>query len=288
LPTRSSRSRGEDISFLKGHIPDFIHIYKTDSNIDWPLLKEYITTTINNISEVNIREPFFSHHLKGEDDIASVAESMVRTKVFDASDPHKSYDPFPIEIEHEKEAISDPSKKVTGVLYDGYKLHRLFRGILPLAELSFAHLHIILTNRLIGTWVAGDGRYHARVCILGFPSIISTTGVVEAPAKPREFYIARRGLVASGMDREVVEEELKTKFEGRFIDYNDERIIDIIKGYIMQAFFYHTTFEPFCTDKNCRLFNAHWQEEMIHAQLEGNDFCERHEGILKKIKEIKK
>ena len=284
MPTISSRSRGEDYTFTKGNVPHVIHIYKTDSNIDWPIVREYVSSTIDNVSKVEIREPFLSHHLKDESDIASIAERMVRTKVFDASDPHKTYDPFPIEIEHEEKAISDPKKKVTGVLYDGYRLQRLLRGILPASELSFSHLHIIITTRLMGTWVAGDGRYHARVCVLGFPCLVSTTGVVEAPAKPRGFYISRRALIASGMDGELVEEELKNKFEGRFIDYNDERTTEIIKGYVMQAFFYHTAFEPFCPDKNCRLFNAHWQEEMIHAQMEGKDFCERHEGILEKIK----
>ncbi len=283
MPTRSSRNDRENSSFYKGHAPHAIYIYKTESNIDWPLLREYVSSIIGSVSQVEIREPFISHHLKGEGDITAIAEKMVKTKVFDASDPHMAYDPFPIEIEHEKETISDPKKKVEGVLYDGYRLQRLFREILPTSELSFSHLHIIFTNRLMGTWVEGDGRYHARVCVLGFPSIISITGIVEAPAKPREFYISRRALIASGMDREIVEEELNKKFEGRFIDYNDERMTEIIKGYVMQAFFYHTMFEPFCTDRNCRLFNAHWQEEMIHAQLEGNDFCERHEGFLEQI-----
>ena len=92
---------------------------------------------------------------------------------------------------------------------------------------------------------------------MGFPCIISIPGIVEAPAKPKDFYISRRGLVAAGMDRELVEEELKKKFAGRFIDHDDERMTEIAKGYVMQAFFYHLTFEPFCQDKNCRLFNAH-------------------------------
>jgi hypothetical protein len=250
-------------------------------------LRDYISNTISDISEVEIKESFFSHHLD-EKNVDFIAKEMVRTKVFDASNPSTTYDPFPIEIQHEKEAILDSTKKVAGILYDGYRLQRLLREIIPTSELSFSHLHIIFTNRLMGTWVAGDGRYHARVCVLGFPSLISTTGVVEAPAKPREFYISRKALIASGMERELVEEELKKKFEGRFIDSDDERTTDIVKGYIMQAFFYHTTFEPFCTDKNCSLFNAHWQEDMIQAQLEENDFCERHEGILEKIKKEKK
>ena len=269
---------------MEGHVPEIIHIYKSDSDIDWQDLEKYISSTINSVSDVEIREPFLTHHLKSDDTITSVAEKMVKTKVFDASAPYTTYDPFPIEIEHEKEAIIEPNKNVAGMLYDGYRLHKLFQEILSPQELTFSHLHIIFTNRLMGTWAKGDARYHARVCVLGFPSIISTTGVVEAPAKPREFYISRKALIASGMERELVEEELNRKFEGRFIDYDDERMTEIIKGYIVQALFYHLTFEPFCSDKNCRLFNAHWQEDMIHAQLEGNDFCERHEGILERIR----
>ncbi|UCF09032.1 MAG: hypothetical protein JSW28_04930 [Thermoplasmata archaeon] len=264
-------------------MPDFIHMYQTGGNVGWPSLKDYIQININCTYKTDIRDPYIPYHLKKEDEITSIAEKMVRTKVFDISDPSKAYDPFPIEIEHEKKAILDPTKRPLGVLYDGYRLMNLFRELLPESELSFKHLHIIFTNRLIGTWEKGSGSYHARVCVLGFPCIISTTGVVEAPAKPREFYIARRALVASGMAGDIVEAELKKKFAGRFIDYGDKRLIDILKGYIIQALFYHATFDPFCHDKHCRLFNAHWQEDMIQAQLGGKEFCERHEGILGRI-----
>ena len=65
---------------------------------------------------------------------------------------------------------------------------------------------------------------------------------------------------------------------------NDERLTGIVKGYAMQAFFYHTTFDPFCDDKNCRLFNAHWQEDMMHAQLDGEDICGKHRRVLEGIK----
>lgn len=287
MPSRSSRNE-DDTFFFGGHVPDIIYIYKTESAMDWPGLKNYLENTIGDVSRIELREPFFKHHLGGGRDPTGTAEHLVGTKVFDASDPKKTYDPFPVEIEHEKKAMLDPTERVQGVLYDGFRLLRLYRDIIPASELGFSHLHIIFTNRFMGTWQKGDGRYHARVCVLGFPSVISTTGIVEAPAKPRDFYITRRGLVASGMDHELVEEELKKKYQGRFIDYNDRRMTDIAKGYIMQAFFYHTTFEPFCNDGSCRLFNAHWQEDMIHAQLEGSEFCEKHEGFLNKIKKNKR
>ena len=42
------------------------------------------------------------------------------------------------------------------------------------------------------------------------------------------------------------------------------------------------TGEPFCEDPACRLFNAHWQAEMLRAQLEGPDYCERHQELLRR------
>jgi hypothetical protein len=283
LPTRSSRNETIESS-LPLNVPDFIYIYKNNSKIDWDALEKYVETKLNHKPKIELRENFISYHIQGEEDMNSIAEKLVRTKVFDVSDPKKFYHPFPVEIKHEKDLILGQKKEVFGMLYDGFRLQKLFRELLPNTELSFKHLNIMFTGRSIGTWDKGDGRYHARTSVYGFPSIISTSGIVEAPAKPREFYILRKALIASGMTRELVEEELKDKFKGRFIDYNDERLIEIIKGYAMQAYFYHTTFEPFCEDKNCRLYNAHWQEDMIHAQLEGKDFCDRHEEILEGIR----
>jgi hypothetical protein len=280
LPTICSKNESDD--FDKLNLPDSVFIYCDESNLDWEELERYTQEKLEDILKIEIRERFLS--LIPENDLGSVAKELVATKVFDVSDPRKVYEPFPVEINHEKERISDSNKNTAGMLYDGFRLQRLFREIIPKSESSFKHLHIIFTNRSIATWDSGDGRYHARTSVYGFPSIISIPGIVEAPAKPREFYIQRKALVASGMARELVEEELKEKFRDRFIDYDDPRMTDIVKGYIMQAFFYHIMFEPFCDDKNCRLFNAHWQEDMIHAQLDEPEFCERHEGILRNIK----
>lgn len=283
MPTRSSRNESIESSHSL-NVPDFIYIYKNNSKIDWDALEKYVEAKLSHKPKIELRENFISYHIRGEEDMNSIAEKLVGTKVFDVSDPKKVYEPFPVEVEHEKELIIDPKKKVFGMLYDGFRLQKLFRQLLPKEELSFKHLHIMFTGRSIGTWDKGDGRYHARTSVYGFPSIISTSGIVEAPAKPREFYVLRKALVSSGMARELVEEELKSKFKGRFIDYDDERLTDIVKGYALQAFFYHVTFEPFCEDKNCRLYNAHWQEDVIHAQLEGKDFCDKHERILEGIR----
>jgi hypothetical protein len=49
----------------------------------------------------------------------------------------------------------------------------------------------------------------------------------------------------------------------------------------MQAVVYLVSGEAFCDDPECRLFNAHWQAELIRAQLTGErEYCARHENLL--------
>ena len=283
MSTRSSKNKTNYSPFLI-NIPDFIFIYKDKSIIDWDILKEYLIKLLHEELDIKLQDNFIFHYKKGKKDLDFLAKKLVSTKVFDVLDMQKTYDPFPVEIEHEKDLILGKKETVLGMLYDGFRLQKVFRDMLSSQELGFKYLHIVFTKRSIATWDKGNRRYHARTSVYGFPNIISTSGLVEAPAKPREFYVAKKALMTSGMSGDLVEEELKKQFKGRFVDYDDERITEIVKGYVMQAFFYHTTFEPFCEDKNCRLYNAHWQEEMIHAQLEGKEFCERHEKVLERIR----
>jgi hypothetical protein len=159
--------------------------------------------------------------------------------------------------------------------YDGFKLQAVAGELLSEKESGLRHVHLIFTPRLFGTWDEMDHRYHARVCILGYPNLISTTGVIEAPAKPRELY---------RLKREIKGKELKGRFRGKFIDYDDPRLTEVLKGYAMQGIFYFLTLEPFCSEPCCRLFNSHWQEEIIKAQLEGPEFCAHHEKMLQDLR----
>ena len=62
---------------------------------------------------------------------------------------------------------------------------------------------------------------------------------------------------------------------------------EVVKGYVLQALVFHSTEEAFCEDRNCRFFNAHWQEEMIAAQLGGGyEICPFHQNIIRKINEF--
>jgi hypothetical protein len=176
-------------------------------------------------------------------------------------------------VEYEKKSRFINTK---GVVYDGVKIVSIFSELLPEEEFNLEWCHIVITNQLVSSWDTRDKRYHLRVGIYGFPSLLSVPGIIEAPAKPKEFYLKLR----LGINREIVKQEMKS----RFIDYKDERLTEILKGYVLQALFFHLIGEPFCSFSYCRLYNAHWQEELICAQLEGEEFCEFHYKLLEKIK----
>lgn len=191
-------------------------------------------------------------------------------------------EPLPGEIAYERRRLSNPESAGFGLLYDAHYLLHLGREILPPTELGLRHIHVAFTRQLLGTLDEGDGRYHARVAVFGCPSLISTVGAVEAPARPRDHYLVRGRLVAMGMgDAAAVEWE---RVQGRFLRHGDPRLTEVLKGYALQAVAYQLTGEAFCADGDCRFYNAHWQEELVRAQLEGDyEFCPQHERLVAEL-----
>ncbi len=196
-----------------------------------------------------------------------------------------NFKPSETDILEELEALEsrEPVKlnKDLSNVYDGFGLEKLFREIYGKREFA-----IIFTSRMFATW---DKRYHGRTIVCGYPiALISTTGLVEAPAKPKEYYAKLAAYHrAKQMGLPVQEESdflahVKQELKGRFLDYGDPRLTEVANGYALQAAFFFATFEPFCELKNCRLYNAHSQEEMLAAQVRGR-LCSRHEGLLRKF-----
>ncbi len=255
-----------------------IYIYCCDSpGIDYSGLLDYVRGIFPDI-EVEGRKNFFTHSLREIDSEPDVlAKRLAEIKVLNPMKEGLNPDPIYGEINYEKRKILNPLSASAGLFYDGIRLQGTLYSLIKNGEKGSGNLHIVITNRLIVTWDDYDRRYHMRVGVFGQPSVISTSGIVEAPAKPREFYILKQ-LVGTG-DMDMA--ELKKRFNGRFIDYGDSRITEVMKGYLAQAIFYYITGDPFCDDRGCRLFNAHWQEEMIYAQIEAPyEFCEKHNMMI--------
>jgi len=243
--------------------------------LDIEEIAQYLRMKLGQV-EVEVRgNPFALYRLP--DGILDCARRIASVKIQDATRRTSSgQEPLYGEIEYEKRRILGKTRAF-GVLYDGLELQRLFFEFIPREQRSLEFVHIFFTNRLFATWEESDRRYHARTSVYGIPSVISTTGLVEAPARPREYYLLKQQCEMLGKDLL----ELKDRFKGIVIDYEDERLTEVVKGYVMQAVFYSLVGDPFCQDKGCRLYNAHWQEEVVFAQLgSGYEFCPRHTKFL--------
>ncbi len=256
-------------------IPTSIHLYQEGD------LKGLMIEDLGRYLEERTHIPF---HFRGniyeglpEERAEEVAKEYARIKV---KDPGKKFIlgvPLQGEIDYEKRRIKDPQWRIFGFLYEGGWYQKIVSELIDKEGLDLTHCSILFTNQLFGTQDRGDLRYHARVSLYGFPNLISTTGLVEAPAKPKGFYLKKQ----MGVPIELLKEE----YQGLFLDHGDPKMTEVMKGYVMQALFFHLSGEPFCEDPDCRLFNSHWQEEVLHSQLNGRyEFCPKHEGVLKKLR----
>jgi hypothetical protein len=264
--------------------PECISLYEgTDSHII--CLEEiagYLSEKVPGIKVEVKSDPFqyvLSKHPAAEKDaeIRTVAAILAKGKIRNLYERETPFEPLPGEIRFEEKWLLDQGHKPQGVFYDGIALADVYFSALEKGKGNFKNLHIVFTKQLFGTWDNANRRYHARVSLYGEPCILSTTGAVEAPAKPRGFYFEKR----QGVDVA----RLKHKFKDKFLDYGDSRLTEVLKGYALQALFYFCTGNPFCEDTHCRLFNAHWQEDLIRSQLCGEyELCPSHDEMLMKIR----
>ncbi len=187
---------------------------------------------------------------------------------------------IPLDKRHSEETLTIPGNnpgEVRENFFDGLWLQRKLTSILSLkypGELRDDSLHIVLTGKLFGTF--GKRRYHARVLLAGEPCLLSTSGVVEAPARPREYYFAKAKYMSEGMDIS----ELDEVFKERFVEYDSPKLTDILCSYILQLARYRYTGEPFCDSDKCCLHNSHWQEEVLNLQY-NKVVCDSCSEILK-------
>ena len=222
-------------------------------------LQKFLTETF--LVQVEIRKNIFS-------DVSNeIIEKITNTRILDLKKPFEKQD-------------KDISKNYEMTLYDGFEFHKIVTELIPINENKIDTLHIIFTNKLTCTFDESDFRYHARALIGSNPAIISTTGMIEAPAKPKQYYL---DLMINFSEERV--DEVKKKYKGQFLEEHDSRLSEIAEGYLLQAIMYYETGEAFCEDIDCRLFNAHWQKDLFHSQIDNKKLCKKHQDILNQFKQ---
>lgn len=205
-------------------------------------------------------------------------EKIASARIFDLKKPFEKHNPSTKDTQIEKEH-KDMSQREEMTLYDGFEINKTITELIPINENNRETLHIIFTNKLTCTFDENDFRYHARAIIGSNPTIISITGMIEAPSKPKDYYLE----LMTDFSQEKVE-DIKKKYKGEFLEYHDSRISEIVEGYLIQAIVYYETGEAFCEHRYCRLFNAHWQKDLFFSQLENKKFCKKHQKIIEELK----
>jgi hypothetical protein len=255
----------------------FLYGEPTVPEINIKELAFFIKNTLN--LDVCIKEPIFTYAQE------STAKQLASIKIFNPRKPFQMHLPTydEVELELENMIITNTTKtKDSIIMYDGFELQKIITSLIPDDELFSDLFHIIFTNKLTCTYDYNDYRYHGRALIGSNPSIISTTGIIEAPAKSKNYYYDIMYNMRQGLNIDSI----KKKYSGTYLEYHDKRLSQVSEGYILQAIFYYITGESFCDDKKCRLFNAHWQKDLIDSQLKSKKLCLKHEQILQKIYEM--
>lgn len=266
------------------HLPQQLLLYldASGTSLDAREIVNYIRHLLPSLN-VDVRDEPARHFLGISEALRGFARSIAAARVLRIDANEVVGEPFEGEVDYEYRRIASNSLHMLGSFYSAHNLQDAYWKLIPSEERNLKHVHVIVTKLLIGTFDQSSGRWHARTIALGFPSIISLRGLIEAPAKPREFYILKRAM-------EALSSELPTEAaiywlqEHALVGLEDERLTEVTKGYLLQAIAYHATLEPFCEDPSCRLFNAHWQHEMLNAQLKGSyELCEKHAQLFEAI-----
>lgn len=204
------------------------------------------------------------------------AKKLAGCRVFEFRRPFEIHVPTTEEIEFELESFQNTSKIQNIVLYDGFEFQKIISSLIPVQEQDLHNFHIAFTNKLTCTFDLSDSRYHGRALIGANPSVISTTGIIEAPAKPRQYYLDLMVNYGQGLNIESI----KKKYQGQYLEHHDSRLGKVVEGYCLQALFYYITGEPFCDLLDCRLNNAHWQQDLLYSQIEFGKLCAKHTHVL--------
>ncbi len=224
--------------------------------------------------EVGVRTHFLTYHigrLPGEvrDQLTEeLAKQLDRAEVDDLVHP----------AERGSLPRDDPAALGLGPIYRGVALQAIYRLLIPEEESYIHHLHIVFTAHAIGDWDEETRDFELKIAVLGAPTIISTTGLIEVPLKPKRYEFMRAQLAMMGLEEDL--DDLAEEFADKALGYGDPRLNECLKGYVLMALFYRMYGEGPCGERGCRLYDAPTQEELIRTQ------CGPRAGLCKRHREM--
>ncbi len=225
---------------------------------------------------MHIRTDFFTQHLARFDD------EQVETLTRELAARLQEREVTNLVSPEDRELLPPvaPGERDLDSVYPAEGLQEVLAPLIPEGERGPAHLHLVFLSQCIGHWSGQQREFSLQIIQPGEPTLISTSGFIEAVRLPREYDFRRAQLLAFGLGGAL--DDLDEQFADRTLTYGDPRVTEAAKGYALQAVFGHLFGEIGCEDPTCRLHEAASADEMAAAQF-GADaaLCERHARMLR-------
>lgn len=255
---------------------DAIHIYDAPDavGLNIGVIAQFLSELLPE-ARVETRTDFFTHHLARfepeqvevltEELAARLREREVRNLVA----PDRRGDLEPVR----------PEDRDLGVVYLAEPLQDVMLPMIPEQERGPEHLHLVHLEHCIGRFEPRESHLRLQIIQHGQPTIVSTTGFVEAPALPREYSFRQAQLFAFGIEEAT--EELDEVFAKETLGHDDPRITHVATGFALKAVFRRLFDERGCDDPTCPLHHVDTHDELAAAHLsEAAGLCERHTRML--------
>jgi hypothetical protein len=217
-----------------------------------------------------------------EESLPDVAMRLARIRVLNASSPLLNDDPLPMEWKYEEVNLRKKESRKAGPVYSGLHFVALCRSVLSGTGRSLSEIlrTVIVTSQRLATHETD--RWHLRTVLMGAPSVISVSGIVEAPARPREYYVLKQS------DPILAGEFLKARTD--WLSHDDPRLTPVLRGFILQAiqFILDPAGFAFCDVSECVLSNPHWQAHLVRTHAaERLSLCPRHLALSRFVASAK-
>ncbi len=256
--------------------PESIFIYDAPDimGLNIGLIAQFLSEHLPD-TEIETRTDFFTFHL-GRFDLPQVevlteeiAPRLEEREVHNLISPQWRDDLAPVK----------PEDRGLGVVYLAEPLQDVMLPLIPEKERGDSYLHIAYIEQCLGSFETGETELCLQIIKHGEPTIISTTGFVEAPALPREYRFRKAQLIAFGMDEAT--EDLDETFAEKTLAHGDTRVTHVATGFALKAIFHRLFGEDSCDDPNCPLYRARTHDELSSAHLSDEaGLCDMHTQML--------
>jgi len=232
---------------------------------DVKLLVNHTRITAQNLNlpvQIEDAERLWTENLKDE-----IFEKLAKIRVFKWNEFEIQNFVSPVEIQFERRKAEGKIKSF-GIVYEGFLLQGIFLSAISGRIDEKRDFPVVITDRQIATF-GDDGRFHLRVAVIGFPSIVSKTGLFSAPAKPKEYHIAK-----------FVSEDVALLKGYSIKEEVEKKFYSLGRPYVILTYLWLKEAIGFCENPVCFFSDSHTIEELFISKSGKIKLCDFHSTAI--------